>query len=496
MHSSHPHVFTPVTEPDEQWTDDVADAFIEEPNPKAVLVEDSVQMYLREIGQDPLLNARQEVELAQRIEAGAFARDVLMAYAVRTVNEATIPTAHHVGLDEQPQYLTHKDGIEWQLQFPTAADALADDLVRTQSEPMSVADWVARWRKANGEITTLPLLLVRAINSGLVIVDTQTAHPLFDDDGVLFRARERFRLLAEFNRIAVLPVIFSQIVAINLDIDIVALSNWLLACVPASATYVTHLSDRDKRKLQCRVEDAADARRHLIQSNLRLVVSVAKKYIGGPLSFMDLVQEGNIGLMRAVEKFDILRKNRFSTYATWWIRQAVTRAIAEQSRLIRLPVHLSDAISQMRRATRVLEQGLSREPTSDEIAVALGISDRKVRRLLQASAQPISLEQPISSDGEGHIGELLADEMSDSPNDIATRRMLQADVATALLELPERERSILQLRYGMVDGRRRTLEEVGAAFGITRERTRQIEADALRQLRAPHLGDRLQGYLD
>jgi RNA polymerase primary sigma factor len=140
---------------------------------------------------------------------------------------------------------------------------------------------------------------------------------------------------------------------------------------------VVQLSDRDKRKLQCQVEDAADARRHLIQSNLRLVVSVAKKYIGRPLSFMDLVQEGNIGLMRAVEKFDILRKNRFSTYATWWIRQAVTRAIAEQSRLIRLPVHLSDAISQMRRATRVLEQGLSREPTSDEIAVAWGFLTAK-----------------------------------------------------------------------------------------------------------------------
>ncbi len=474
MHSSHPHVFSPVTEPDAQWTDDVADAFIEEPAAKDFIVEDSVQMYLREIGQDPLLNARQEEELAKRIEAGAFARDVLaMLRSVRTANETTIP-------------------------YPTAADALADDLVRTQGEPLPVAAWVARWREANGEIATLPLLLVRALKDGLVLVDTQTAYPLFDDDSPLFRARERFLLIAKSKSspIAVLPVIFSQIVTTNLDIDIVALLNWLLACVPATATYVTQLSDGDKRKLQCLVEDAADARRHLIQSNLRLVVSVAKKYIGGPLSFMDLVQEGNIGLMRAVEKFDILRKNRFSTYATWWIRQAVTRSIAEQSRLIRLPVHLSDAISQMRRATRILEQGLSREPTSDEIAVALGISDRKVRRLLQASAQPISLEQPISSDGEGHIGELLADEMSDSPNDIATRRMLQADVATALLELPERERAILQLRYGMVDGRRRTLEEVGAAFGITRERTRQIEADALRQLRAPHFGERLQGYLD
>jgi len=483
MHSSHPHAFTSVAEPDEQWTDKVAEAFIEESNPKAVLVEDSVQMYLREIGQDPLLNAQQEVDLAQRIEAGAFAHDVLMAYSVRTVAETAVLPMHDAGTESL-------------LQYPTAADALADDLVRSQSEPLSVADWVARWRNANGEIATLPLLFVRALNNGMVYIDMQHANPEFDENSLLFRARERFLLLAKSRHIAVLPVIFSQIITSNLDIDVIALLQWLIADVPASATYVAQISDRDKRKLQCQVDDAADARRHLIQSNLRLVVSVAKKYIGGPLSFMDLVQEGNIGLMRAVEKFDILRKNRFSTYATWWIRQAVTRAIAEQSRLIRLPVHLSDAISQMRRATRVLEQGLSREPTSDEIAGALGISDRKVRRLLQASAQPISLEQPISSDGEGHIGELLADELSDTPNDIATRRMLQADVTTALLELPERERAIIQLRYGMVDGRRRTLEEVGEAFGITRERTRQIEADALRQLRSPHLGKRLQGYLD
>jgi RNA polymerase primary sigma factor len=493
MHSSHPHVFSPVVEPDAQWTDDVADAFIEEPTSKDFIVEDSVQMYLREIGQDPLLNARQEIELAQRIEAGAFARDVLaMARSVRTTTETSTMSYHG-----QLQSSMATDALaDDSVRTTSATDALADDIVRSQSEPLPVAAWVARWRDANGELATIPQLLVPALNRGLVSIDHNLLYPQFDEDSLLFRARQRFLWLTEFTQIAALSVIYERILTSNIDIDIVALLNWLLADVPASATYVLHINDRQTRKLQCRVDDAADARRHLIQSNLRLVVSVAKKYIGGPLSFMDLVQEGNIGLMRAVEKFDILRKNRFSTYATWWIRQAVTRAIAEQSRLIRLPVHLSDAISQMRRATRVLEQGLSREPTSDEIAVALGISDRKVRRLLQASAQPISLEQPISSDGEGHIGELLADEMSDSPNDIATRRMLQADVTTALLELPERERAILQLRYGMVDGRRRTLEEVGAAFGITRERTRQIEADALRQLRAPHFGERLQGYLE
>lgn len=253
---------------------------------------------------------------------------------------------------------------------------------------------------------------------------------------------------------------------------------------------------RERAKLEIMVAHGMDARRRLIQANLRLVVSVAKKYIGSPMAFMDIVQEGNIGLMRAVEKFDYTRGNRFSTYATWWIRQAVTRSISEQSRLIRLPVHLSESLVHLRRAIYKLEQQFEREPTPEEISHALGLSLRKVKRLLQASIQSISLEQPINNTSEGSIGEVFADESLETPMEIAAQNMLLQDLSAALNDLPERERTILQLRYGLLDGQHRTLEEVGVTFGITRERTRQIESDALRRLRHPSVGRRLHGYLE
>jgi RNA polymerase primary sigma factor len=255
-------------------------------------------------------------------------------------------------------------------------------------------------------------------------------------------------------------------------------------------------SGYERMQLEQMVARGDDARRHLIQANLRLVVSVAKKYIGSPMPFMDLVQEGNIGLMRAVEKFDYTKGNRFSTYATWWIRQAVTRSIAEQSRLIRLPVHLSESLVHLRRAIYRLEQQLEREPTAEEIAHTMGVSLRKVKRLLQAATQPVSLEQPINNESEGRVSETLADERLETPMEIAAANMLHRELSAALNDLPDRERKILQLRYGLIDGQRRTLEEVGVAFGITRERTRQIEAEALRRLRHPSVGTRLHGYLE
>jgi len=250
-----------------------------------------------------------------------------------------------------------------------------------------------------------------------------------------------------------------------------------------------------RREMMMLVEDGQAAREHLIRANSRLVISVAKKYIGRGVSFLDLIQEGNIGLIRAASKFNYRLGHKFSTYATWWIRQAVTRAIADQSRTIRVPVHMGDQINRLLRASHRLMQELGREPTSEELARALEIPTRKAEQMIQFARRPLSLDMPNDDDEESVLGDFIEDEEATAPPDAVSASILRDAIQNILQDLPPREVRILQLRYGLVDGETYTLEEVGKKLGVTRERVRQIEAQALSRLRHPAHSRKLRDFL-
>ena len=459
-------------------------------------IDDPVRMYLKEIGKVALLTAEEEVVLAKAIELGEQLVEApwkgIVSLHEWTLHDTerktrTTKTQHRLPFGEEAHDLVRR--------------AMSDKGTKALLIPSPDFHLVKAGRDAQSDGTKERLKeakkLVHTYNEG---PSAETFRPLLDwaflavHNGDLdSRDNIGLRAISDWTRD---------------EVAFPALERWILA--GNDADLLKRMGYDPEVPLNTKLRDrkgtivviGRDAREQLTSANLRLVVSIAKKYIGRGMSFLDLIQEGNIGLIRAVEKFDYEKGFKFSTYATWWIRQAITRAIADQARTIRIPVHMVETINRLIRVSRGLLQELGREPTVEEIAEAMSkgqevqVTPEKVREIIKVSQEPVSLETPIGEEEDSHLGDFIEDRGALAPAEAASHQLLKEQVEAVLDSLTGRERRVLQLRFGLEDGRARTLEEVGKEFNVTRERIRQIEAKALRKLRHPSRSRKLKDYLE
>jgi RNA polymerase primary sigma factor len=471
---------------------------------------DSVRVYLREMGMVPLLTREGEIELAKRIERGqravrkALSRSRLVTQAIldtrNGVERGAIPILDVLAAPDT-QAVGEEHDVEDKLkqQFLEAVEEIEKLFRRsqgTQQKLMSMSRSLKpkQYRKLRYEHGRLLIVLSRQIRT--IPFSSRYRRSLSEGlqkfvgqismlEGEIARLQKRLGQLSCTENAG----------AATVRKELKALSSQLQALEDKAGTNVRDLH----RTLEIveRGEAETDfAKKKLIEANLRLVVSVAKRYTNRGMQFLDLIQEGNIGLMRAVDKFDYKRGYKFSTYATWWVRQAVTRAIADQARTIRIPVHMIETINKLVRLQRTMQQELGREPTTEELAKRMELTPNKVRRVLRIAQEPISLQTPVGEEEESNLGDFLVDSRMVSPSDAVINLNLSEQTAEVLKTLSPREEKIVKMRFGLQDGSEHTLEEVGQNFAVTRERIRQIEAKALRKLRHPSRSHRLRNFLE
>ena len=455
--------------------------------------DDPVRMYLKEMGSVPLLTREEEVEISKRIEKAQIqVEKIIMRFRYSTREAISIATYLITGKERFDKVISEKEVADKPL-FLTLLPKLCG-LLKAEDETLETLQQELRdtqGKKAD-KAKALENIEKCRIRTQAYLRQMHIRHNIIEDFGeVILMAYNRFLSLEKEMQELIPRAEKNKFAAAKL----VAVQRKLYKREMAAGRTLDEFK-KDVRMLQRWLDKSQEAKREMVESNLRLVISIAKKYTNRGLSFLDLIQEGNMGLMKAVEKFEYRRGYKFSTYATWWIRQAVTRAIADQARTIRIPVHMIETINKVLRGAKKLMMETGREPTPDELAVELGLTPERVREIYKIAQHPISLQAEVGDGGESQFGDFLEDTSTESPAEATGYAILKDKMGEVLATLTDRERTVLIERFGLLDGKPKTLEEVGLRFKVTRERVRQIEAKALRKMRHPTRSKQLQAFLD